>query len=517
MRAMTKLLCSALMLVLSFSFQQSVRVLAQDYTVSDVMAAYEAGQFRIIFTSSESLHSSPDAAYIAALSDGVYRVRDSQYFPQYDRVTFSPDGRYMANEHDAVYRVDDGHRLFDIGALPRFSPNSDYAAAPGYGLFRLSDGQKLFDIADSHVYTDGYVYSFYTVFSPNGDFIAIDDDGLYRLDDQRRIFALSGGAGFSVTFSQDEQYAALVDNGVYRLIDGVKLYDVDEFVSFSPDSRFFIAQDAIHDVTDGSMIVDFNWPENPLYGAWAWYSHYVAVSGDGIYNLETGQKLFSISNAAVFSPDGRFVAIENDALYTFPEGTRLFSIVGVRPQFSLNMAYLVTRSGREAGAGYRISDGLELFDVPYGVTFSPDGQYAAVGRNGVYRLHDNQRLFPLNGVNERFSEDAQYVMLTDGIYKMSDGRFYRGLKLLDVAAGIIQLGNTVFIIDPAYHQDTVPFVNIITGPLYPEPTLSTDGIRHINSDSNLAVLAERDGWYQVGYAGVIGWVPAQNATRFNIP
>jgi WD40 repeat protein len=496
-----------------------------DYTISEVIAAYEAGQFRVIQTRSVWMHSSPDGSHVAASSDGVYRISDGAFFPQYDKAIFSPDGLYVAQQDDGVYRISDNHKLFEIGALPRFTDDSEYLAAEGYGVFRLSDGYKLFDIDDSDAYSDGYVYSFFSHFSPYGNYVVVDKDGVYRLSDQHKLFDIET-EGLTVTFSSNEQYVASMGDGVYRLNDGQKLFN---FIgaTFSPNGEYVVNSGVMYRLSDGAKVLEiadnFNWMLS-ADGA------YIAVATDGVYNTETGERLFRISSDNLvrfaFSPNGLYVAVSNDGLYGLSDGTKHFDITGFFPEFSPNAAFLMTSGScfQSPGSVYRVSDGYRLFDLPCGATFSPDGLYAAVGTVGLYSLSDGQPLFEIEEVNTTFSDDGNYIIASsadsDSVYRVRDGYGYQGLQLLNIPAGIMAIGNTILVVDQSQNSQQLSFIR--TDPhsnhvLYDEPDSEAESLRHINGGEYLAILDELEGWYQVGYSGKTGWIPADGVTRLVVP
>lgn len=495
----------------------------EGYTISEVMAAYDAGQFRVIHTKSVWLHTSPDGSYVAATSDGVYRISDSAYFPHYERAIFSPDSLYVAEEGDGVYRLTDGHKMFAIGALPRFSADSQYVAADGYGLFRLSDGEKLYHIDDSDKYSeDGTVYTFYSHFSSAGNYVVIDKDGVYDLANQRKIFDIEH-EGLVVRFSSDEQYAISADDGVYRLIDGEKLFDIEGFGSFSPNNTYIVSWKAVHRLSDGAKVLDI-----PDYAPWQFSldNNLIAVDEVGVYNLNTGEKVMPITADAVFSPDGLYVAVSRDGLYRLSDQTKRFDIAGSLPKFSEDSAFLYTSGGYtdfdDLGSVYRVSDGHRLLSFDYYAKLSSDGLYAAVDADVLYRLSDGQRLFAIEGHVITFSDDDNYIIASDGVYRMSDGYHYQGLEILDISAGVLAVGNTVLVIDRTETSQGLSF--IYTNPqanhsLYSRPDKDADSINHVNGGEYLAVLDKRDGWYQVSYAGKVGWVPVEgiSITQFNVP
>jgi WD40 repeat protein len=488
---------------------------ADGYSFEEVIAAYEAGQFRVIHTRSVSLHASSDGSHVAASYDGVYRLSDGTVFPQYDKATFSPDSLYVAQENDGVYRLSDGHKMFAIGALPRFTPDGAYLAAEGYGVFRLRDGQKLFEIDDSDAYSDGYVYSFYSHFSPNGNYVVIDKDGVYRLSDRQKLFEVAS-EGLNVTFSPDERYVASAGDGVYRLSDGQKLFDIQSYASFDLNSAYVaVYGDAVYRLSDGQKIfatgTDGIWPEV------SFNRQYMAIAYDAVYRVTNGNKLFDIPANATFSQDGEYVVAWEDGVYRLGDRQKLFDVTGISPTFSEDASFLAV----SYDGFYRMNDGEKLFEIPYGADFSPDGNYVAVGTVGLYRLSDTQKVFDIEGVNTTFSHSGTHIMASsigeDSVYRVSDGRRYRGLRMLNVAAGVIAVGNAILVVDPSQQGQRILFVQAQTNYLLSEPESQAASLSHINSDSLLAVVAQHGEWYQVSYNGITGWVPANMVTPYYVP
>jgi len=514
------MLVTALVLGVVTPYHHQASQMDDGYSIAEVMTAYEMGQFRVINTHSTNLYTSPDGSYIAASGDGLYRVSDGLYFPQYDTAIFSPNSLYVVQENDGVYRLSDGQQLFEIGALPRFTLNGEYLAAEDYGIFRLSDGEKLFDINDIDANTDGYVYSFYSHFSPNGNFVVIDEDGVYRLSDRQKLFDVDA-EGLYVTFSPTEQYAGSGGDGIYRLSDGQKLFNINSYSGFSPNENYaVVAQDGIYSLPDGQKLFD-------IRGSITTFSpdeNYVAIYEDGVYHITTQTRLFNAPSSAIFSPDGSYVAIAEDGVYRLSDRQKHFEIKGFPEIFSDDNLFLAVEGfGEQNISGmYRISDGQNIFPAPYGATFSPDGQYAAVGTMGLYRLSDGQQMFEIENVITNFSSDGNYIISSsaedDTVYRVSDGHRYPGLKLLNIASGVMAIGNTVLVVDPTQEQQRISFIHVdIDHTLFSEPNTESESLRSIFRGLYLAVLQEQDGWYQVSYFGDTGWVSADDVTRFTVP
>ncbi|MBC7812429.1 MAG: hypothetical protein H7175_14830, partial [Burkholderiales bacterium] len=207
-----------------------------------------------------------------------------------------------------------------------------------------------------------------------------DGDGVYRLSDLQRIIGIEpmryeftyGSLDTEieiirlitgrVTFSDDSQYAAITGAGVYRLSDGQKVVDTSGY---------------------------------PLLHS-------------GVFDME-------------FSPDNSMVAT-GFGIYRLSDGQMLGSSLGSLPHFSADSAYVWL------SYVYRLSDGVRLFEVnsPHFVNFSPNMQYAAVLRNGVFQLSDGQRLYALPEFSPEFSHavfsaDSQYMITPDGVYVVATG------------------------------------------------------------------------------------------------
>lgn len=489
------------------------------YTIAEVIAAYEGGQFRVIYTRGVFLHSSPNGTYISVYDDGLYRVNDGAFFEQFDIAIFSHDERYLAQNRDGIYRASDfeliipivpeeiwinnGDHVIVTGSTD-FSPDGEYVSVTGAGVYRLSDGAKI-------IQTDSLEINF----SPDSNYIATQE-GVYRLSDGAKLFDMYG---YYPNFSYDSAYAYAWTDGVYRISDGERLFDISSAVSFTPDMEYAVALgNGVYHLSDGERLYDVE-----EGGAWPAYSpdgQYMAITNDGIYHIASGERLFAIQSSAIFSPDGRFVAASRDGVYRLSDGQQLFSISGVVQNFSEDGTLLIV-SGLTFGGGgiYRISDGHNLIPAPYGAVISHDGHYVAVGTVGLFRLSDGQQLFDIESSVIEFTPNDDYIMASGTVYRVSDGRYYPGLRLLNVSAGVMAIGNAILIVDPTQHIQSIPFIRTDSGnhTLFLEPNFESESLRHINGGSYLAVLDERGDWYQVGYLGLIGWVPSERAIRFEVP
>jgi hypothetical protein len=494
--------------------------ISNEYTIDEVIAAYEAGQFRVIYTRGEWLAVSPDGAYIRAVGDGIYRVSDGMLFEQFDGGPFSPDGVYVIENYDGVYRLSDKVEIVDTPNAATsemvFSDNGAYVAVGEDGVYRLSDGQQIVDTVSSRI-----------EFSPDSSLVATSD-GIFRLNDGQKLLDMNSDY-HQPTFSPDGAYAW--SDGVYRLSDGKRLFDVisSHGVSFTPDMNYaVILEDGVYRLSDGQRLYTLN-EQLPYMSGPPSYSRngeYMAIADMGVYRIPNGEKLLSIEDGylaprlAIFSPDSSLVAIENDGVYRLSDGYRLFEISDslCDENFSGDSAYLA------ADYVYRVADGYKLFDKDcYRVTFSPDAEYVAIYGDGLYRLSDQQKLFDIVGTVRSFSQNGAYINVgyqdgEESIYRVRDGYQYRGLYLLDVPAGIMAIGNTALVVDLTQRGQRLPVVRIDADwtELYKGPG-DDNGFSRIRGERYLVVLDTAEEWYQVNVRGESGWLAPTVGASFYLP
>lgn len=486
------------------------------YTLAEVIAAYEAGQFRIIYTPSDTLTSNSDGTFVYAHGIGIYRVRDGQYFEQFNSATFNPYSAYVVQYTDGVYRLSDLQQVVPIASdnhgVVGFSLSGEFVSISGEGVYRLSDGEQIIENDSLDIN-----------FSPDSVYIATSE-GVYRLSDGARLFDLDGHQPW---FSRDSVYVYALRDGLYRVFDGERLLDIPSSVSFTYDMRYVVVYgDGVYRLSDMQRMFGITGNSWPIFSP---DRTYMAINGDGLYRWSDGQRLLDIESFhPAFSHDGNYIAIVNDGVYRLGDMQKLFDITGYMPEFSVDDAYVTTSVSNLTGVRggvYRMSDGTRLLDVRYSAAFSPDSQYVAVDTDALYRLSDGQRLFDIENINAEFSANGEFVFDDSSIYRVSDGYQYHGLQLLNVSAGIMAIGNAILVIDQSVQGQSLTVVRPDLGVrpdindhiLYSEPNEDSDRVAYFNRITYLAVLDEQDDWYQVGHRGEIGWVPADRVTLFGVP
>lgn len=534
---MLRFLIYLLVLPLLIPFLSSCVTTSQSSIADEMMAAYEASQFRVLYTKDRFLTLSPDGLHISAKGEGIYRIRDGTLLAHLNQVTiFSPDGAYVWQMNDGIYRLNDGQRIIttelveeiigngegkviDAGDV-EFSNDGQYVSVTGQGFYRLSDGQRIIEsdarymaISSDSMYastSDGGVFRlsdgqqiFYfkpeydminVEFSPDGRYVWTSHS-LYRLSDQKYLFEVNSPHG--VSFTPDMQYAVILENGVYRLSDGQRMFDLLRSaeaytpISYSADSQYVnILSDGLYRIPDGERLFDFQ--DTPLYGA-------------------------------VFSPESLYLAI-NSSVYRLSDNQKLFDLetnVSSHDEFSSNSAYLAA-----GNSVYRMPSGERVLDTEsYYSTFSLSGEYIAFDNDGIYRLSDGQKLFDITGWGGGFTEGETYFYSspfpgTDGgVYSLHDGYHYVGLKFLNVDAGIMAVGNTIIIIDQSQKAQRLAFIEVDENAtmLYSNPSSDNPISAPFRDKQHLAILDSNGDWYQVNYDGQTGWIPSTAGTLFYVP
>jgi hypothetical protein len=153
----------------------------------------------------------------------------------------------------------------------------------------------------------------------------------------------------------------------------------------------------------------------------------MAVSGDGLYDLATGQRRFAVSGTKgtilEFSPDGHFLAIYDDGLYEISSGEMVLDFSGKSPFFSPDGTLLAVS---EDGL-YDIQTREKVLQIaeqygPYpNPIFSPDGTLLAATRDHVYDIVNMRKLYATDGFELSFSQDSKWLITNKGIYDARTG------------------------------------------------------------------------------------------------
>ncbi len=487
----------------------------REYTIVEVMEAYQAGQFRIIPTNSSFHVISPNSEYILAYDDGVYRVSDGKYYAQLDVAEFSSDGNYAAQIGQGIFHLETEQWILNSEATLVFSDNSEYVGVAEDGIYRLSDGhaQKLLETDSSEI-----------DFSPNSAFVATLD-GVYHLADGHKLLDTNG---LLPRFSPDSAYAWTRADGLFRVDDGEKLLDIYPYydVSFAPNMLYVvIIGDGVYHLDTGELVFSMDEPDELPY-AQVEYSpcgeHFRFPFGKGVYHIHDGQKLFETTDITV-SPNCTYIVVGNDGVYQLDNMQKVLDVSranGTYSIFSDDEAYLFI-----PGDGtYRTSDWQRILDKGSSASFSPNATYMAIDWDGVYRMSDGQRLFSIGNMAKAFTPDESHLMVGyiehPGIYNIDTDVHYYGLEPLDISAGIMTIGNTAIIIDETVENQRFLFGLVRSKglSLRSQPDSNSATLDHVRKWDILIILEEKDQWYKVADLGEEArWIPAEHITKFFIP
>lgn len=451
-----------------------------NFTLSAVISAYELGQYAALQTGSDEHILSPDAAYVLAVGDALYSLKDDTVFTDLDTGLFSPDGRHLAIRGEGIYRVADGELIvparaesirFGDGAWGtgeiKFSPDgtfvaisgaglyrtyADTSSTEGYGVFRLSDGQQI-------IATD----SFSIEFSMDSVYVSTHE-GVFRLSDVERIVATED---YTAEFSADGLYA-FTRNGLFHLSDHVFLEAIFGEVVLTPDRQYAIVPfEGTFRLPDGERLYTLR--HNSVYAHPPHVSsdsQYVIIPHDTlestptsnqtfVYRIADGTQLFAVEGLnAAFSPDSAFVALP-DGVYRLADQQRVLALQdNMWRSFSRDSNYFATDEGV-----YRLNDGVRLinFSRPFAsVEFSPDSRYVAVSREGVYRLSDLKQVLWVQEGYIGFTDDSDLITIwypdpngdySFGLVRLSDGRHFQNVRVLSASCGILSVENNIVIIE----------------------------------------------------------------------
>jgi WD40 repeat protein len=239
------------------------------------------------------------------------------------------------------------------------------------GIYNLLTGRKELDFPGS-----------WGTFSPDSTLAAIGDGGVYEVGTWDRVANIPIPTGRFTPFSPDSSLIATYDDvsviAVYAIPEGRRVFTQSgNSASFSPSGEFLlVAGDAggVYEMRDWQKVFEFEQP----YGAeFSPDSAHVVVYSDGVYEVSTGRKIFSISGFARFSSDGSLLAAEN-GLYDVRRGERIYNIVGLD-------------------------------------TFSPDNELVA-GDNGIYSVATGQNLISLSSDYFDFNSDGTLFGIPNAVY-----------------------------------------------------------------------------------------------------
>jgi hypothetical protein len=235
--------------------------------------------------------------------------------------------------------------------------------------------------------------------------------------------------------------------------------------TFSADARFIATTQGVFEVATGERLFALDTPARTVFDS---TGAYLAVPGDGVYSVPSGEHILSFSNPqaafAAFSPASTVVAVDNDGVYDLATGERRFRITRGNPLFVQldTQQYIATDFFL-----YELATGTEhprvgtlpfrpdlprfqIDDEVYGIMpdgsgftipalLSPDGAAIAVRFDGVYDAQTGEKWFTLPDVattqqfyDLRFSVDSRYLRLGDDtIYALPNGEIGKLVNMDD--------------------------------------------------------------------------------------
>lgn len=256
---------------------------------------------------------SPDGRWLE--SDGFYAQNNHVYdvvtgrelFKAEKRLVYSPDAKWIAVEHDALYSYPAFVKQFELpDADVVFSPDSQYLFVGEHGLYQISDGTLVLPSRGPSA-----------EFSAQTTYMAIHGVGIYNVARQQLLFAqpLTDEKEMAFyprgIFSPDEKWVVILKDGIYSLPAWKKAfsfsptkYEYMRGFEFSPDSRYFVLEEnGVYDVATWTLGIN-------TYSAGADFTKdgkHVVIS-DGLYDLATGEKKFSIAAFSIhLSPEEQFI------------------------------------------------------------------------------------------------------------------------------------------------------------------------------------------------------------------
>jgi hypothetical protein len=268
------------------------------------------------------------------------------------------------------------------------------------------------------------------------------------------------------------------------------------------DSRIMLQYWGIYDVATGERL----YTTEKLFGA-SPDNQYVAVDGEGVYNISTGELIFPLAVSAgtfafvpTFSPDSSKVA-SYDGVYAVPSGEHIVSWDLENPEafFSPNSRY-ITLMGHGV---YDLQTGEQLFPVapqydPYTPLsrFNADSTRLTIEGDALYDVTTGTRLASITS-DYNFSSDGSLITMPfGGVMSMETGE-----TLLNVGgyyAPALNPDNTLAAAS-AWDQDT-PSVgrdgavyDMATG----EPRFTYNSEYAVFSTDGLYLIAMNDGVYNV--------------------
>lgn len=260
---------------------------------------------------------SSNSAFVGVPGKGIYDLHSSQLvLPLGSRdYWFSPDSRFVVASAGGVYEFASGKQLVslkDPASTVAFSPDSRYVAIIGSGnvdaAYDLKTGQQIYSAPrDKDVGTNAYWNAF---FSADGKYLNVASDGIYEMAAGRKIIPTG-----VLSFSPDSSLAATAI-GLFDLASGQRIFPETLAEGTTAYSKFS---------SDGktAVILTYEAPARPTDAIIT--TVFDIASRKTIFQIRTpgeGRDYFD----AIFSPDGKSLAVWHDGVYDVATGRKRFSI-----------------------------------------------------------------------------------------------------------------------------------------------------------------------------------------------
>lgn len=352
-----------------------------------------------------------------------------------------------ANLSISAYTIDDVLSFYESGNFSAIETNStimlssrDGRYVLAGGLYRVSDGMfwEQFDNA---------------YFSSDGQYLLQISEGVYQVYNQQLVVPIqyeklsneNGTVIGNAEFTNDSQYVAISGAGIYReqainqstdgygifrLSDGQRVIASDSlFIELSTNSAYASTDDGIYSLNSGERLFDMEgisgFSPNSLFV----YNNII-----GVMRISDGSQVVPPVNAhIVFSPDVTSVLIPELGMYRLDDGQLLFaldheSVFGRPPTFTYDGNYVAIdimiqdTDSYSHTVIYEVETGREILSIAMD-RFSPGGEYVISQGDGIYALSNQQKIFDFGGlyVDVLFSPDDEYVYLSSsGVYSVAD-------------------------------------------------------------------------------------------------
>lgn len=267
-------------------------------------------------------------------------------------------------------------------------------------------------------------------FSPDGTLVSIRqdiEDSEYRY----QIYDLATGTHLTAipgSFKDYYQPYLLNPDGTFKGLDnGPNSEEIldwlgSNFADTSPDGTLIARDDnGVYDILSGEKLFSISgYAEFHPDGRWL-ISSGTTTAGDGIYDLETGEKVLHLNGIINLSPDRTLVAADRSGVFDLETMENIISFETNNYRFSPGGKYIVTALSTSYGVSgevYDLATGESLFPISGFPRFNQDETLLIVNQIGVFDLPSGEKRFDISA-NAVFSPDGKTVVVAmDGVYDL---------------------------------------------------------------------------------------------------